>query len=78
MSVSARTFKGGLKETQNGYDPGTKQQLCRWKNPLSPCPRKVHSNVKSMLIVFFDIQGVVHCECSTRIICKPTLTLYSA
>jgi len=36
-----------------GYDPETKQQ---WKSPNSPQlkkPYQVHSNVESMLIVFF-------------------------
>ena len=48
-----------------GYDPETKQQSLQWKSPNSPQPKKacqVHSNVKSMLIVFFDIQGIVHKE----------------
>jgi hypothetical protein len=47
------------------YDPETKQQSSQWKSPNSPWPKKacqVHSNVKSMLIVFFDIQGIVHKE----------------
>ena len=47
-----------------GYDLETKQQL-QWKSPNSPRPKKacqVHSNVKSMLIVFSDIQGIVHKE----------------
>ena len=38
-----------------GYDPETKQQSSQWKSPNSPRPikaRQVHSNVKSMLIVF--------------------------
>jgi histone-lysine N-methyltransferase SETMAR len=48
-----------------GYDPETKQQLSQWKLPNSPRPKKacqVHSNVKSMLITFFDNQGIVHKE----------------
>jgi len=48
-----------------GYDPETKQQLWQWKSPNSPWLKKVcqvRSNVKSMLIVFFDIQGIVHKE----------------
>jgi histone-lysine N-methyltransferase SETMAR len=39
-----------------GYDPETKQQSSQWKSPNSPRPKKarrVRSNVKSMLIVFF-------------------------
>jgi histone-lysine N-methyltransferase SETMAR len=48
-----------------GYDPETKQQLSQWKSPNSPQPKKVRqvrSNVKSILIIFFDIQGIVHKE----------------
>jgi hypothetical protein len=48
-----------------GHDPETKQQSTQWKSPNSPLPKKacqVCSNVKSMLIVFFDIQGIVHKE----------------
>jgi len=48
-----------------GYDPETKQQSSQWKSSNSPQPKKacqVRSNVKSMLIIFFDIQGIVHKE----------------
>ena len=48
-----------------GYDPETKQQSLQWKLPNSQQLKKacqVHSNVKSMLIIFFDIQGIVHKE----------------
>jgi hypothetical protein len=48
-----------------GYDPEIKQQSSQWKSPNSPRPKKarqVRSNVKSMLIFFFDIQGIVHKE----------------
>jgi hypothetical protein len=48
-----------------GYDPETKQQSSQWKSPISPQPKKVHqvrSNGKPMLIVFFNIQGIVHKE----------------
>jgi len=48
-----------------GYDPETKQQSLQWKSPNEPCSKKarqVCSNVKSMLIVFSDIQGIVHKE----------------
>jgi histone-lysine N-methyltransferase SETMAR len=39
-----------------GYDPEIKKQSSQWKWPNSPQPKKarqVHSNVKSMLIVYF-------------------------
>jgi len=48
-----------------GYDPDTKQHSSQWKSPNSPWSKKarqVRSNVKSMLIVFFDVQGTVHKE----------------
>jgi len=48
-----------------GYDPESKQASSRWKTPRSPWPKKirqVRSNVKTMLICFFDIQGIVHRE----------------
>ena len=48
-----------------GYDPETKQQSSQWKTPASPRPKKarqVKSNVKVMMVVFFDEAGVVHHE----------------
>jgi len=47
------------------YDPETKQASSQWKTPTSPRPkiaRQVRSNVKMMLIVFFDVRGIVHQE----------------
>jgi hypothetical protein len=48
-----------------GYDPETKLQSSQRRSPSSPRPKKarqVQSNVKTMLMVFFDIQSLVHCE----------------
>jgi hypothetical protein len=48
-----------------GYDPDTKQMSSQWKTPLSPWSknaRQVRSNVKTMLIAFFDAEGLVHHE----------------
>jgi hypothetical protein len=48
-----------------GYDPETKQMSSQWKTPSSPRPKKarqVRSNVKTMLIAFFDAEGLVHHE----------------
>jgi len=48
-----------------GYDPETKQQSSQWKSPGSPRPKKTRqsrSATKCMLIVFFDIRGIVHHE----------------
>jgi hypothetical protein len=47
------------------YDPETKQQSSQWKGPnslRSKKARQVKSKVKSMLIIFFDIMGIVHKE----------------
>jgi len=47
------------------YDPESKQASSQWKTPHSPRPKKIRqmrSNVKTMLICFFDIQGIVHGE----------------
>jgi len=48
-----------------GYDPETKQQSSQWKSPGSPRPKKARQSrraTKSMLIVFFDIRGIVNHE----------------
>jgi len=48
-----------------GYDPETKQMSSQWSSSSSPRPKKarqVKSNIKTMLIVFFDIDGLVHHE----------------
>jgi len=48
-----------------GYDPETKQASSQWKTASSPRPKKarqVRSNVKTMLICFFDVRGIVHKE----------------
>ena len=48
-----------------GCDLDTKQQSSHWKSPGSPRPKKARqscSATKSMLIVFYDIRGIVHHE----------------
>jgi len=48
-----------------GYDPKTKQQYLQWKNPRSARPKKARQSrtaTKNMLIVFFNIRGIVHYE----------------
>jgi len=48
-----------------GYDVETKVQLSQWVGKLSPRPQKACqscSNVKVMLIVFFDWKVIVHYE----------------
>ena len=52
-----------------GYDPETKQQFSQWIRPDKPRPKKARqsrSHVKSMLIFFFDCEGVVHYEFAAR------------
>ena len=47
------------------YDPKNKRQSRQWKSPASPRPKKARmskSKVSVMLIVFFDIKGIVHFE----------------
>jgi len=48
-----------------GYDPEMKHQSSQWNSADSPRPKKgrqVLSKVKVMLIVFFDMEGIVHYE----------------
>jgi hypothetical protein len=48
-----------------GYDPETKKNVVTMKTPSSPRPKKarqVRSNVKTMLIAFFDVEVLVHHE----------------
>ena len=47
------------------YDPETKRQSQEWHTANSPHPKKArmsNSKIKSMLICFFDSQGIVHKE----------------
>jgi len=47
------------------YDPETKRQSSQWKSADFPRPKKarqVRSKVKVMLIVFFDMEGIVRYE----------------
>jgi hypothetical protein len=47
------------------YDPKTKRQSFEWVGGTSPWPKKLkfqRSCIKTMLIIFFDSQGVVHKE----------------
>jgi hypothetical protein len=48
------------------YDPETKQQSSQLKTPSSSWPKKARhgrSNIKSMLIIFSDIRGILHRQC---------------
>jgi hypothetical protein len=47
------------------YDPETKQKSSQWKSAQSPRVKKalqVQNSTKSMLIVFFLCEGIVHHE----------------
>ena len=48
-----------------GYEPETKQMSSQWNTSSYHRPKKawqVKSNIKTMLIAFFDIDGLVHHE----------------
>jgi hypothetical protein len=69
MLAKAETDTGFLKGDETliyGYDSQTKRESFQWKWPNSPKPKKagqVKSNVKVMLITFFDSYGIFHREC---------------
>ena len=47
------------------HDPETKRQSMQWKTQNLPRPKKAHlsrSQVKTMLVCFFDRKGLVHYE----------------
>lgn len=47
------------------YDPETKRQSMHWKTPTSPRIKKARmskSKFKAMLIIFFDIKGIIFIE----------------
>jgi len=47
------------------YDPTTTRQSAAWAGETSPRPKKLRlqkSRVKTMLVIFFDWQGVIHKE----------------
>jgi len=47
------------------YDPETKHMSSQWSTASSPRPKKARQ-VKSMLIAFFDMDGLVRHECVPR------------
>ena len=55
----------GDKTWVYGYDPEARVQSSQWKSPSSPRakkPRQSRSNIKVMLIVFFDLHGIVRAD----------------
>ena len=63
-----KLFNKIVKEDETwcfAYDPETKRQSSEWVGETSPRPKKLkfqRSRIKTMLIIFFDSQGVVHKE----------------
>jgi len=49
-------------ETYFAYDPTTKRQSAAWVGETSPRPKFHKPRVKTMLVIFFDWQGVIHKE----------------
>ena len=49
-----------------GYDPETRVQSSQWKSPSSSRAekkaRQSRSNIKVIMIVFFDLDGIVRAE----------------
>ena len=48
-----------------GYDPETRVQSSQWKSPSSPRAKKAcqsRSNIRVMMVVFFDLDGIVQAE----------------
>jgi hypothetical protein len=55
----------GDEEWCIAYDPTTKRQSAAWVGETSPWPKKMRfqkSRVKTMLVIFFEWQGVIHKE----------------
>jgi len=51
------------------YDPETGIQSSQWKSPSSPRAKKAHqsrSNIKVMMIVFFELDGIVWADSVPR------------
>ena len=57
--------KTGDESIVYAYDPETKLQSSQWKSPVSQRPKKARMQkrkLKTMLIYFFDQEGIVHRE----------------
>jgi hypothetical protein len=62
-SVFFNTIITGNETGCFAYDPITKVQSAAWVGECSPRPTKLRiqkSRVKTMLVVYFDWQGVMH------------------
>ena len=56
----------GVETWVYGYDPETRVQSSQSKSPSSPPAKKARSNIKVMMIVFFDLHGIVRAEFVAR------------
>lgn len=60
-----RTIVTGDETWCYQFDPDSKRQSMEWRSPSSPRPKKYRcqkSKVKTMLIAFFDNDGIIHQE----------------
>jgi hypothetical protein len=67
MRKSPPNIITGDKRWVYGYDIETKQESSQWKSPALPRTKEawqLHSRVKTMLIVFFYHEDILHCEFS--------------
>jgi hypothetical protein len=58
-------FRDRREVVKDAYDSETMQQSSQWVGETSPRPKKPkfqRSRIKTMLIIFFDSQGIVHKE----------------
>ena len=63
--ISSKKVITGDESWVYGYDPETKAQSSQWKSPESPRPKKARqsrSNVKVILTLLSEHEGVVHHE----------------
>ena len=57
-----KKFETGDETLCFAYDPTTKRQSAAWVGETSPRPKFHKPRVKTMLVIFFDWQGVIHKE----------------
>ena len=65
IQICLKKFITGNESWVEDYDIKTKAQSSQWKHPEESRPKKachVRSNVKVLLSVFFDYNGVMHHE----------------
>lgn len=65
MNVFFKSIITGDETRVHGYDPETRVRLSRWMTASSPRPeeaRQVQSQVKVILTVFIDYQGIAYHE----------------